>query len=228
MGKTKLQRFAAVSKMDNVFEHIQSSPIVPDFKMKGDWNKTYFKNDNPIVLELGCGKGEYTVGLSQQYPDKNFIGLDLKGNRIWVGAMQLTEKNIKNAGFLRCRIENIVSCFEQNEVSEIWITFADPQPNKNRASKRLTAQHFLEQYKQILKPGGIIHLKTDSTILYESTLEVIQENNHHLILHTNDLYHNTPANIEPSLLNIQTHYEKLFTAKGFLINYIQFQLNDKG
>lgn len=228
MGKTKLQRFAAVSKMDNVFEHIQCSPIVPDFKMKGSWNKTYFKNNNPIVLELGCGKGEYTVGLSQQYPDKNFIGLDLKGNRIWVGATQLIEKNIANAGFLRCRIENIGSCFAPSEVSEIWITFADPQPNKNRASKRLTAQHFLEQYKQILKPGGIIHLKTDSTILYESTLDVIQENNHKLILHTNDLYHNTPENIESSLLNIQTHYEKLFTAKGFLINYIQFQLNDKG
>lgn len=227
MGKKKLQRFAAITKMDNVFEQIQRSSLVPDFELRGNWHKNYFKNDNPIVLELGCGKGEYTVGLAQQYPNKNFVGLDLKGNRIWVGATQLKEKNLNNGAFLRCRIENITTCFAPDEVSEIWITFADPQPQKTRENKRLTAQRFLDKYKQILKPGGIIHLKTDSTLLYESTLEVIKENNHQLILHTNDLYHKTPVNIETSLLNIQTHYEKLFTAKGFLINYIQFQLNDK-
>lgn len=227
MAKRKLQRFEAITKMDNVFEQIQHSAVVNDFEKKGLWNQNYFKNNNPIVLELGCGKGEYTVGLAQQYNNKNFIGLDLKGNRIWVGATQLKEKNISNAAFLRCRIENITSCFATNEVSEIWITFADPQPQKTRKNKRLTAQIFLEKYKQILNPNGIIHLKTDSTLLYESTLEVIKENNHTLLLHTNDLYHNTPKNIEPTLLSIQTHYEKLFTAKGFLINYIKFQLNGK-
>lgn len=227
MGKQKLIRFAEIATLPNVFEQVQRSPIVPEFKLKGNWHGQYFKNNNPIVLEVGCGKGEYTVGLAKQYVNKNFIGMDLKGNRIWVGAKQLLANKLNNGGFLRCRIENIESCFAKNEVSEIWITFADPQPQKARENKRLTAPRFLAHYANILKPGGIIHLKTDSTLLYEYTLEIIHAQKHKLILHTNDLYKNTPPDIEPALLGIQTHYEKLFTAKGFSINYVQFQLKNE-
>ncbi len=222
-AKRKLFKFSEIAKFENVVEHIQKDAIIPSLLLKGNWHKTFFKNNNPIVLELGCGKGEYTVGLSQRYPNKNFIGVDLKGNRIYTGAKHLLDNNIHNGGFLRTRIENITSCFTTDEVSEIWITFPDPQPQKARIKKRLTHPNFLAKYKTFLKPEGIIHLKTDSPLLYEYTLEVIKENKLKLIYHTNNLYNATEENIV-EMREIKTYYETLFHSKGFTINYIIFQL----
>ncbi|MBL7917330.1 MAG: tRNA (guanosine(46)-N7)-methyltransferase TrmB [Bacteroidia bacterium] len=194
------------------------------FAQKGKWREQFFKNNNPIVLELGCGKGEYTVGLGEKNRNKNFIGVDLKGNRIWTGAKYALENKLDNIAFLRSRIDFIENCFEKDEVDEIWITFPDPQPQKTRARKRLTNIRFLNYYKKILKPGGIIHLKTDSTSLYEYTLEVLKENNFPIIWHTNNLYKDCPTD-RKELIEIKTYYEKLFTERGEDIKYILFQLN---
>jgi tRNA (guanine-N7-)-methyltransferase len=227
MAKRKLERFAAIETFSNVFQHVQTSQQINDLEQKGTWKATVFKNEHPLVLELGCGKGEYTVGMSRAEKNKNFLGLDLKGNRIWPGAKTALDENIKNAAFLRCRIENIEKAFAANEVDEIWITFPDPQPQKTRERKRLTAPGFLNRYKNILKPNGKIHLKTDSFSLYTYTLEVIKEMGAELIYETSDLYNSTvPSSInEPSLKTIQTHYENLFASKGFKICYIQFKIN---
>jgi tRNA (guanine-N7-)-methyltransferase len=197
--------------------------------MKGKWNSDFFKNDHPIVLELGCGKGEYTVGLAQRYPHKNFIGVDIKGNRIWLGAKQALDSNMSNVAFMRTRIDFIEAVFDKNEVSEIWITFPDPQPQKTRARKRLTSPPFLNRYKNILAPGGLIHLKTDSFLLYEYTLEVIKENNYQLLEHTNDLYGKRDITHFGDDLGevgaIKTFYEKKFSDLGFKINYIRFRMD---
>src|ERR1051326_5970450 len=217
MGKNKLQRFAELKTFQNVFEFLFTERLT-DFKLKGKWNEEYFKNENPIVLELGCGKGEYSIGLAEKYPNKNFIGVDIKGARIWRGSKNAQEKNLHNVTFLRTQIEFIESCFAKDEVSEIWVTFPDPQPNKEK--KRLTHSIFLSRYKNILKPNGIIHLKTDSAELHEFTLEVIEENKLKFLDATNDLYGN-PEREE--VKSIKTHYEKLFTAKGKKITYIKFQ-----
>ena len=219
MGKNKLQRFAELKTFLNVFEFLFTERNT-DFKLKGKWSSDYFKNNNPIVLELGCGKGEYSIGLAEKYPNKNFIGLDIKGARIWRGSKNAQEKNLHNVAFLRTQIEFIESCFAKDEVSEIWITFPDPQPNKEK--KRLTHSIFLDRYKNSIKPGGIIHLKTDSAELHEFTLEVIEENKIKLLDSTNDLYGSSdPARDEVKA--IKTHYEKLFTAKGKKITYLKFQ-----
>ena len=192
-----------------------------NFKLKGKWNSDYFKNNNPIVLELGCGKGEYSNGLAEKYPDKNFIGIDIKGARIWRGSKNAQEKNLNNVCFLRTQIEYIEGCFSKDEVSEIWITFPDPQPNKEK--KRLTHLVFLNRYKNVLKNNGIVHLKTDSVELYDFTLDVIKENKITLLDSTNDLYGNSQPERE-EVKSIKTHYEKLFTAKGKKITYLKFQL----
>ena len=192
-----------------------------DISLKGKWNEVFFKNDNPIILELGCGKGEYSVALAERYPEKNFIGVDIKGNRMWVGAQDSFEKKIKNIAFLRIRIENIIKCFSENEVSEIWITFPDPQIKRRRTNKRLTHPHFLERYRCFLKKEGIINLKTDSQFLYGFTLGIIEGKGHELLDSTNDLYavHQIRENID-----IKTHYEKLFLEKNMPITYTKFRL----
>ncbi|MBA2610614.1 MAG: tRNA (guanosine(46)-N7)-methyltransferase TrmB [Bacteroidetes bacterium] len=219
---TKLEKFAEFESFDNCVTLFWEN-LSKGFALKGKWHKEHFKNQKPIVLELGCGKGEYTIGLAEKHPEKNFIGVDIKGNRIWTGAKQAIDNNLNNVAFIRTKIDFIDYCFEANEVDEIWITFPDPQPQSPRAKQRLTHTLFLDRYKKFLKQDSIVHLKTDSTGLYEFTLEVIKENNLPLIWHTNDLYKNCPADRQ-ELINIKTHYETLFTAKGEDIKYICFKL----
>ena len=192
-----------------------------DIELKGKWNSDFFKNDHPIVLELGCGKGEYSVALAERYPEKNFIGLDIKGNRMWVGASDSHNKELKNIAFLRIIIENIIKCFAENEVSEIWITFPDPQIKRRRTNKRLTHPEFLKRYTHLLKEDGIINLKTDSAFLYGFTLGIIEGEGHELLDCTNDLYgvHQVREDMD-----IKTHYEKLFLDKGTPITYTKFRL----
>ena len=218
MGKNKLERFAELRTFTNAHEYLFHERE-KEFKLKGKWNEEYFKNTHPLVLELGCGKGEYSNGLAEKYPNKNFIGVDIKGARIWRGAKTAIEKKLSNVAFLRTQIEFIENCFAPNEVSEIWITFPDPQPNKER--KRLTHPIFLEKYKNVLQTNGILHLKTDSAELHEFTLEVIRDNNLKLIDATADLYESYHAKRE-EVKSIKTHYERLFTAKGKKITYIRF------
>ena len=227
MAKHKLRQFAEVATFPNVYHHVQTKKEVDNFAMRGLWLKNHFKNENPIVVELGCGKGEYTTAMAAAFKDKNFIGVDLKGNRIWTGAKTALEQQMLNAVFLRTRIENIATAFGPNEVDEIWITFPDPQPQEKRIKKRLTSLPFLKRYQQILKPGGIVHLKTDSTLLYEFTLELLKEHGFEILMHTNNLYTETPGFLGPHhdlLFNIKTHYEKKFSAMGFSINYIRFRI----
>ncbi len=162
MGKNKLFKFSQIRVFENVIQHNQHSETIGDNELKGKWHSHFFKNNNPIVLEIGCGKGEYSVGLAEKYPDKNFLGLDLKGNRIYVGAKHAMDTGLKNVGFIRTRIENIATLFEEGEVDEIWITFPDPQPGATGVRKRLTSKRFLALYKKTLKPGGKINLKDNS------------------------------------------------------------------
>lgn len=219
----KLEKFADFERFENCFA-FAFEQIPQGFPIKGKWHEDIFKNQHPLILELGCGKGEYTVGLGEANPGKNYIGVDVKGNRIWTGAKYALDHKLNNIAFLRTRIDFIEHCFSEGEVDEIWITFPDPQPQKPRARKRLTNQRFLDRYKKIIKPKGIVHLKTDSTSLYEYTLEVIQENKHELIWHTDDLYMNCPAD-RKELITIKTYYENLFHSKGEDIKYIAFRLS---
>lgn len=214
MAKKKLKRWAELLTFPHVFQFEEDMP--------GTWGKNVFKNDNPIVLELACGKGEYTVNLAQAFPDRNFVGVDIKGHRMWVGAKQALDENLPNAAFLRTEIEKIDRYFAPEEVAEIWITFPDPQPQESRAKKRLTSPRFLNLYKSILQKGGCIHLKTDSTLMYEFTLEMITEACLPIIRQTADLYN---ASFLDEHLSIKTTYEKIFTEKGELIKYVQFVLH---
>lgn len=221
MGKDKLRRFAAVKEFPNFFEPV----LKTEFPWKGRWHE-HFGNNNPIVLELGCGKGEYSVGLGKHYPDKNFIGVDIKGSRMYIGATQALEENMKNVAFLRTRIDFIEDYFAENEVDEIWLTFSDPQPKKPK--KRLTSPVFIARYRQFLKPGGPVHLKTDSDLLFESTLEQISEHGYECLESTWDLYGELPENIDPKtreIFHIKTHYEKLFTSRGSVIKYCRFRIS---
>jgi tRNA (guanine-N7-)-methyltransferase len=219
---SKQEKFIEFDTFKNCFTLFFEN-ISKGFLLKGSWHSDYFKNSNPIVLELGCGKGEYTIGLSENNHSKNYIGVDIKGNRIWVGAKYAIENNLNNVAFLRTRIDFIEHCFLENEIDEIWITFPDPQPQSTRKRSRLTNPLFLNRYKKILKKGGLIHLKTDSTSLYEYTLQVIEENKNLIIWQTDNLYQNCPDNRQ-ELIMIKTHYEKLFTDKGENIKYICFTL----
>ena len=228
MAKHKLQQFAELETFTNVFHHLQAQKEVENYALRGIWLKNYFKNNSPLVLELGCGKGEYTTAMAAAFKDKNFIGLDLKGNRLWTGAKIALENKLNNAAFLRTRIENIVTAFAPNEVDEIWITFPDPQPQEKRIKKRLTSLPFLKRYLEVLKPGGILHLKTDSALLYTFTMELLQQEGHEVLLHTNNLYAELPGFLGPHhdlLFNTRTHYEKKFSGMGFSINYIRFRIN---
>jgi len=192
------------------------------FEMKGKWNELFFKNDHPIVLELGCGKGEYTVGLSQLYPDKNFVGVDIKGARLWTGAKESFEKGMKNVAFLRTNIEMIHHFFAENEVSEIWLTFPDPQMKK--VTKRLTATNFMKSYQQFVKPNGLIHLKTDSNFMFTYTCEMVKANNYPVVFSNNDLY---ASDLQDPILSIKTYYEQQWLDRGLTIKYIQFNLEPR-
>ena len=204
MAKNKLKKFAELESFSHVIQP-SLEELNTQFKFKGKWNKDLFKNDGPIVLELGCGKGEYSVALAQEYPEKNFIGVDIKGARLWSGAKEAKEKDIENVAFLRTRIDLICKCFEENEVDEIWITFPDPQIKRKRARKRLTHPKFLRMYDVILKSNSKIHLKTDSQFLHGFTLGVICSENHHLDDATSDLYNSL---VKRKHLNIKTFYER--------------------
>lgn len=229
MAKGKLEKFAEVGTFPNVFQlpHIFNAD---DFKLKGKWHEEYFKNENPLVLELGCGKGEYTVGLGEKFPEKNFIGVDIKGARIWRGSKTAFENKMLNVAFVRTRIDHIEKVFAPGEVDEIWITFPDPQPQKTRERKRLTSPMFLKRYANILKPDGIINLKTDNFPLYEYSKEVVTEQGSEILAATDDLYSsiekqdNDFISKNAELLQIKTYYEKMFTEKGFKINYLSFKL----
>lgn len=225
MAKNKLKRFAAMKTFNHVVEPKLEEVLSNNFQLKGKWHEDFFKNSNPIVLELGCGKGEYTVGLAKKYPEKNFLGVDIKGSRMFVGAEQATMYGLFNVGFLRTRIEFIHAFFAENEIDEIWLTFSDPQPNKPK--KRLTFKRYIDMYRQFLKPGGIVHLKTDSDLLYESTLEEIKEHGYKIIQDTPDLYGTLIRQLDQEtqdILQIKTHYEALFSAKGFKIKYLKFTI----
>ena len=213
MGKKgKLQKFAEVTAFENCFEYAR--------EMKGRWKSDYFKNDHPITVELACGKGEYTVGLAERFPERNFIGIDVKGNRIWKGAQYALENNLKNVGFHRLMIGNIEEYFEPGEIDEFWITFPDPQHTKER--KRLTNSMFLERYRNISKPGAIMNLKSDSTRFYEFTKEVIQEEGLEVLEDRDDIY--AWDNIPEYLANIQTFYEKMWLTEGKKIKYLRYKL----
>jgi tRNA (guanine-N7-)-methyltransferase len=221
MGKDKVRRFAEIKKFPHVFEPVIGEP----YDMKGNWRSRFFKNDHPIVLELGCGKGEYTVGLAKHYPNTNFIGCDIKGNRIYIGAKEALDASMGNVAFLRTRIDFITDCFAENEIDEIWLTFSDPQPKK--PNKRLSSKPFVERYRKILKSGGIVHMKTDSDLLFEFTEQEIKEN-YELLELTWDLYHELPENLDQvtkDIFHIKTHYEELFTKKGSIIKYCKFKIS---
>jgi tRNA (guanine-N7-)-methyltransferase len=190
------------------------------FPLKGKWASEYFKNNNPIVLELGCGKGEYTVGLAEKSLNKNFIGVDIKGARIWRGAKTALENKMNNVAFVRCRIDNICSIFGKNEINEIWITFPDPQPGK--AKKRLTSPKFLNYYTNFLQKEGFVNLKTDNTMLHEYTEKIITHNKLNIDKNTANLYN---SDISDNILSIKTHYESIFLKQNIAIKYISFQLS---
>jgi len=217
----KLERFEENKSFPNLFQPFFGE-IVNNFPLKGKWNSDFFKNDNPIVLELGCGKGEYTVGLGRKYPNKNFIGIDQKGARLWRGCKTSIDNEMKNVAFMRMQIELIEYCFEKDEISEIWITFPEPQPQKAKAKKRFTSPQFNERYANILKDDGIIHLKTDNTDFYNYSLEIIKEYNNNLLFNSSDLYEEFP---DIEVASIQTFYEQMWLAQGLKIKYLQYRLN---
>ena len=222
MAKNKLQKFADMETYSHVFQYPFAVLRERGFDMRGKWNEMFFHNDNPIVLELGCGKGEYAVGLARRYPDKNFIGVDIKGARMWTGASEAKAEGIENVAFLRTHIELITHFFAPGEVSEIWITFPDPQMKKTR--KRLTSTRMLELYREILKENGIIHLKSDSPFLYTYTRAMVQENNFPILIDTDDLYN---SGIDDDILGIKTFYEQQWLARGKSIKYIKFLLEPR-
>jgi tRNA (guanine-N7-)-methyltransferase len=243
VGKNKILRWAELETLDNVIQPA-GLPAGRNHKIKGKWKSEVFRNENPIVLELGCGKGEYTTGLSDIFPDRNFIGIDIKGARMWRGAKTASERQLKNVAFLRTRIEFINSFFTCDEVDEIWITFPDPYPAKRNSNKRLTCPWFLNIYRNFLKNNGIIHLKTDNTELFNYTKKLVTGNGLELLFSTNDLYsvngidkyalknvYSVPdkadgaERILDKILSIRTHYEAGFLKEDLTINYLAFRLD---
>ena len=227
MSKGKLQKFAEMETFKNVFQYPYSVISEVPFTMKGHWREQYFHNDNPIVLELGCGKGEYTVGLARMYPNINFIGVDIKGARIYTGAKQALEENLPNVAFLRTSIEIIDRFFGQDEVQEIWLTFSDPQ--MKNVHKRLTSTFFMNRYRHFLINNGLIHLKTDSNFLFTYTTYMVEKNNLPVLLRTEDLYHTNGLDDRTrEILGIHTYYENQWIERGLSIKYMKFELPHAG
>lgn len=227
MGKGKLAKFAEMETFKNVFQYPFSVISDVPFDMKGHWREQYFHNDNPIVLELGCGRGEYTVGLARLFPNVNFIGVDIKGARMWTGAKAALAEGLSNVAFLRTSIEIIDRFFGPDEVQEIWLTFSDPQMKNPR--KRLTSTFFMERYRHFLTDGGLVHLKTDSNFLFTYTRYMVEHNQLPVDFITEDLYHDTPATLAGSpLLTIQTYYEGMWMERGLNIRYMRFHLPHNG
>ena len=229
MGKGKLAKFADMETYDCVFQYPYGALEHADFPLQGRWHEEFFHNQNPIVLELGCGKGEYTIGLAKLYPDVNFIGVDIKGARMWTGATEAVREGMKNVAFLRTNIEIIDRFFAPGEVQEIWLTFSDPQMKSPR--KRLTSSWFLERYRHFLVDGGIIHLKTDSNFLFTYTSLLADRNHLPVDVRTTDLYgtdtSNSVADIKEAS-SIQTYYESMWIARGINIKYMKFHLPHEG
>ena len=220
MGKNKLSKFADLNTYEHVVQISYKKLQAEEFKYKGKWSEAFFGNSKPVILELGCGKGEYTVKLAQHFPEYNFIGIDIKGSRMWMGATNAIDLGLNNAGFLRTNIENLRMFFGDGEVSEIWLTFPDPQMKKAR--KRLTATNFIEKYRQLMVPNGIVHLKSDSNFMYKYTEAMVAENQFEVNRQTDDLYHS--EFLDP-VLSIQTFYEKQWLDRGLAIKYLSFRLN---
>jgi tRNA (guanine-N7-)-methyltransferase len=220
LSKRKLERFEECKTFPNL---IQAGffDLMEDYPLKGNWASKFFSNNYPITLELGCGKGEYTLALAKKNPEKNFIGIDNKGARLWRGCKNALEQQLGNVGFIRTKIELIERFFAPGEISEIWITFPDPQPRSSRELKRLTSPRFLKHYAAILNPGSIIHLKTDNTPLFEYTLEVVRDYGHELLFHSFDLY---GLDLEDDASSVQTFYEQMFLAQDMKIKYLRFSL----
>ena len=227
MSKGKLAKFADMDTYANVFQYPFSVMEQVVFDMRGHWHEQYFKNQNPIVLELGCGKGEYTVELAKRYPQMNFIGVDIKGARMWTGATQALKEGLGNVAFLRTNIEIIDRFFAEDEVNEIWLTFSDPQMKNPR--KRLTSTYFMERYRRFLVDGGIIHLKTDSNFLFTYTSYMVEKNQLPVIVKTENLYAEPSGNTQFSeAAAIQTYYESMWIARGLNIRYMKFRLPRTG
>ena len=236
MSKGKLAKFADMASYPHVFEYPMGALVNDEsFPLRGRWREEFFKNDNPIVLELGCGRGEYAVGLARRYPDRNFIGVDIKGSRMWSGATESLKEGLKNVAFLRTNIEIIDHFFAPGEVQEIWLTFSDPQMKK--ATKRLTSTYFLARYRHFLEDGGLIHLKTDSNFLFTYTKYMVEANHLPVEVCTEDLYGDKRSispmlrtdNLEGSLdLSIRTYYEQQWLARGLSIKYLRFRLPAEG
>lgn len=220
-SKNKLKRFKENETFHNVIQPTREEVVSDSLELKGNWHKR-FGNENPIVLELGCGKGEYTVGLAERYPKKNFIGIDIKGARFWRGAKTAIEDGLPNAYFIRTQIELITAVFNENEVSEIWITFPDPQIKYKRTKHRLTNLDFLEKYKSILHDNGIVHLKTDSEFMHGYTLGLLHGAGHEVLYANHDVYHQEGAPEE--VMNIQTFYENQYLEKNKAITYTRFKI----
>ncbi|MBN2175970.1 MAG: tRNA (guanosine(46)-N7)-methyltransferase TrmB [Bacteroidales bacterium] len=221
MAKKKLQRFEENKTFYNLFQP-EYEEVEKVFFLKGNWNRNFFNNQNPIVIELGCGKGEYSIGLARKFAGKNFIGIDRKGARIWRGCKTSVEESLINVAFLRIRVELLEKVFDRQEVSEIWITFPDPHPKSKESKRRLTSPRFLKIYQNILAPGGIIHLKTDNGDLFDYTLEVIREFNYNLHYQTKDLYKSAFGGEAPK---IQTFYERMFLDENTQIKYLLFSFD---
>ncbi len=224
MGKGKLAKFAEMAENPLVVECPFWQLQKEGFSLKGNWHQLFFKNDNPIVLELGCGRGEYTIGLARRFPDKNFIGIDIKGARMWHGAKTAVEEGLQNVAFLRTNIECIDGLFAENEVAELWLTFSDPQMKK--ATKRLTSTYFMERYRRFLVDNGVINVKTDSNFLATYTKYMVKRNSLPLLQCTFDLY--AEKDIDSSLTDIRTYYESMWLERGIPIKYLKFQLPHEG
>ena len=221
-SKNKLKRFSENETFTNVFQPTREEVVGDQFPLKGKWSSDFFKNDNPIVLELGCGKGEYSVGLAERFPDKNFIGIDIKGARFWRGAKTAVESGMNNVAFVRTQIELINHIFAENEISEIWITFPDPQIKYKRTKHRMTNSEFLNRYKKILKTNGLMHLKTDSEFMHGYTLGLLHGEGHEVIYANHNIYKNEGAPAE--VTGIQTFYESQYLEVNKPITYIKFRI----
>ncbi|MDH6304901.1 tRNA (guanine-N7-)-methyltransferase [Parabacteroides sp. PF5-5] len=222
MGKNKLAKFDDMAGYPHVFQYPFAKLQEEGFDLKGHWKERFFKNDHPIVLELGCGKGEYTVGLARLFPEKNFIGIDIKGARMWSGAKESLEAGMQNVAFLRTHIELIAHFFAAGEVDEIWLTFPDPQMKK--INKRLTSTHFMKLYRQILSDKGIVHLKTDSLFMFTYTMEMLKINQYPLLFSTDDLYN---SGLSDEILSIKTYYEQQWLERGLNIKYLKFVCEER-